>query len=127
MRITVLSKDNDLYEPVFELPKKYTSSIDLYRESQNPIDVLTHVMLVKPSILVVDDEFTRPESVSLMKSIRKMMPDIYMVFITPSSSLELGRTISEIGIHFYMLKPVNYSMLQESILHIVKTRFNSRL
>ena len=126
MRITVLSRDEDLIQTVLEMHLKSISTIDLFNESNNPLDVLAHVFTIQPNILVVDDDFTKPETVDILKAIKKVFSDISIVFITPSSSLELGREISQVGIHFYMLKPINQMMLKESLTHIAKRRVESR-
>ena len=98
-----------------------TSGLDMnhqfkiYNESKDPLDVMSTVCEANPSLLIVDDDFLAPETVHVLKSIRKVNRSIDIIFCTSNTSIELGKEVSQIGIQYYAIKPFTDNELHESI------------
>jgi len=55
----------------------------------------------------------------VLESIRKVNSKIKIIFITSDSGIELGKAVSQLGIYFYAIKPVEedeFKTLFDSIL-----------
>lgn len=89
-------------------------------EFSSPLELVSEIISINPSVLVIDDDLTQPDSIEIIKSIKKINKDIATVFITSNSSVEFGRNVSPLGIQFYAIKPIEESDLAESINSIQK-------
>lgn len=72
----------------------------------DPLDIMSQVCTVNPSILILDDDFINPNSVHLLNSIKKVNPKLSVIFLTSNTSLDLGRQINSIGVKYYLMKPI---------------------
>jgi len=77
-----------------------------FNSTTDPLDIMSQICCVNPSILILDDDFITPNSIRLLKSIKKVNPKLTIIFITSNTSLELGREIYSIGVKFYIMKPI---------------------
>ncbi len=77
-------------------------------------------MSLNPSILIIDDDFLHPETVHVLKSIRKVNKSIRIIFVTSNASIDLGKEISPLGIYYYAIKPLDTNELLDSFQAVVK-------
>ncbi len=120
MRTLIISKEfcNKDY-PVFS-NKISRNEIYYIKEFTSPLDLVSKILSLNPSLLVVDDDLTCPESIEIIKSIKKINKEISIVFITSNNSVEFGRKVSPLGIQYYAIKPISIADLAESINSILK-------
>ena len=126
MRSVLVSNDNELLSRIEKSDINIGKDIRIYNESKDPLDVMSTICEINPSLLIVDDDFLAPETVHILKSIRKVNRGIGIIFCTSNTSIDLGKEVSQIGIQYYAIKPLNEGELQESInaamqLHDKKT------
>ncbi len=95
--------------------------IEIYNESKDPLDVMSTVCDMNPSLLIVDDDFLAPETVHFLESIRKVKPGIDIIFCTSNTSIDLGKAVSQLGIQYYAIKPLNEGELQDSFQAVLQT------
>ena len=88
-----------------------------FSSTTDPLDIMSQVCTVNPSILILDDDFINPNSIHLLKSIKKVNPKLSIIFITSNTSLKLGREINSIGVKFYLMKPIS----EENFKHFLKS------
>ena len=96
------------------------SDVNYIKEFTSPLELVSSIITINPALLVIDDDLTKPDSIEILKSIKKINKDIATVFITSNSSVEFGRNVSPLGIQYYAIKPIEKNDLAESINSIQK-------
>lgn len=99
--------------------------VEIYQGSSDPLDVMSYVCTTPFSLLIMDDDFLEPNSAHILKSIKKIAGELPVIFITSNSSIELGREISQLGIQFYALKPIEEDTLYKSMQSIIKMKMRT--
>lgn len=98
----------------------------IMQNSSDPLDVMSAICSYNPLLLIVDDDFLKPHSARILKSVRKLLPDCLIIFITSDASIELGREISQLGIQYYAYKPLEETDLTESLESILRLKMQHK-
>ncbi len=122
MRIITISNDTSLIELIDRPEVKEMNQLIIYNNSNDLLDVVSFIHTNHPTILIVDDDFLKPNSAHLLKNVKKLNPDLAIVFITSDIGIELGKEVSQVGIFFYGLKPLSENELEDSIRSISKLK-----
>lgn len=122
MKIITVSSDTNLIKLIDKPEVKGQNQLIVYDKSKDLLDVISFIHTNHPSILIVDDDFLKPDSAHLLKNVKKMNPDLAIIFITSDSSIELGKKVIQVGIFFYGLKPLSENELEDSIRSITKLK-----
>jgi response regulator of citrate/malate metabolism len=122
MRLLLISADNELTAIVENFGESSGSSVIIYNDDSTPIKILSSFLSSQPSVIVIDDDFMAPNSVTLIESIRNVNQKAKIIFTTSDSSLELGKKISQLGIYFYNIKPIVESEFKELLDSIIKSK-----
>jgi response regulator of citrate/malate metabolism len=122
MKIITVSSDINLIKLIDKTEVKGQNQLIVYDKSKDLLDVISFIHTNHPSILIVDDDFLKPDSAHLLKNVKKMNPDLAIIFIASDSSIELGKKVSQVGIFFYGLKPLSENELEDSIRSITKLK-----
>lgn len=125
MRILVISNDVNICKLLEYLKIKKLQQVIIENLSNDPLDVMSAVCRMNPTILILDDDFIKPHSERVLRSIKKVNTKVAVIFITSDNSLELGREISQLGIQYYALKPLEQDVLLDSIASIAQMREKS--
>ena len=105
MKVVLVSEDAQIQNTTVDnIDNKY--DLTQYSGSAEPLDVMTRVCNSYPHMIIIDDDFLTPNSARILHSIKSILPEVKFIFLTSSSSIELGRAISPLGIHFYGIKPI---------------------
>jgi DNA-binding NarL/FixJ family response regulator len=120
MRTILISNDSDLLSMIESSGLEIKEKIKIYNESKDPLDVMSTVCESNPALLIVDDDFLAPETVHILKSIRKVNRQIEIIFFTSNSGIDLGKEVSPLGIQYYAIKPLGEGELQDAIVAILK-------
>ena len=126
MRTLLISKDSLLIKMVNVFGKSDEDSVTVYEEELDPLRVLSNILSVQPTVLIIDNDYLSPNTVSILESLRKVNDKIKIIFFTSDSSIELGKAVSQLGIYFYAIKPVEeeeFNTLYNSLLKS-KTKYN---
>ena len=91
---------------VNDIEKSKDDSVAIYKEDSDPMKVLSNILSVQPSVLIIDDDYLSPNTVSVLESVRSVNNKIKIIFVTSDSSIELGKAVSQLGIYFYAIKPI---------------------
>jgi response regulator of citrate/malate metabolism len=113
MRILLISEDSLLQSIVKNFGKNTQASTSVYYADPKPIKVLSNFLSTQPSVLIVDDDYLQPNSVEILESIRNVNKNMKIIFASSDSSLELGKKISQLGIYYYAIKPIEESEIKE--------------
>jgi len=118
MKTMLLSRDQELIR-IITSSEVYSKERDiLISESMDPLDIMSVVCSKNPTLLIMDDDFLKPDSARILKSIKKVKQSIYVIFITSDSSYDLGKEVSQLGIQFYTHKPLVGKDLIDSVSSI---------
>ncbi len=107
MRILCISDDAKLLSIIKHEIESSNHEFVLYESKADPLEVMSTVCSMSPRIVIIDDDMLKPNSAKILTSVKKVSPNIKIVFITSDSGLELGREISPLGILYYGIKPVS--------------------
>jgi DNA-binding NarL/FixJ family response regulator len=121
MRTILVTEDTDLLSVVKKSGLDLKQQIKTYNESKDPLDVMSVVCEANPSLLIIDDDFLAPETVHVLKAIRKVNRSLAIIFCTSNTSIDLGKEVSQLGIQYYAIKPFNDGELQDSFKAVLET------
>lgn len=122
MRIITISKDLNLIKLIDKPEVKGQNHLMVFNRSNDLLEVASYIHTNHPAILIVDDDFLKPDSAHLLRNVKKLNPDMAIVFITSDTGIELGKEVSQVGIFFYGLKPLSENELEDSIRSITKLK-----
>ena len=125
MRIVLISNEMELVKILQS--SEYISDHELVVLNSNPkpLNIISSLLNTNISLLILDDDFVTPESAAILSAIKKVSPEVAIIFITSNASIELGSEISQLGIQYYALKPITHSTFCESIKSITKKQLNT--
>jgi DNA-binding NarL/FixJ family response regulator len=105
-----------------QVSEEQSFNMNVVNHSSDPLDIMAAVCSHKPALLILDDDFLEPNSAHILSSIRKVNEKLEIIFVTSNSGLEIGRAVSQIGIHYYAIKPLEQSELSEVVLSLNKIK-----
>ena len=97
----------------------------LHNNTNNALDLMSAVCTSNPSMLIFDDDYFESSSAHVLKSIRKVNQNLAIIFITSNTSVQLGRVISQLAIHYYAHKPLDKNELLDSIKSFARIKKQS--
>lgn len=127
MKIMLISRDQKMLEMVRQAVPENKNDLTIYEGSADPLDVMSAICSQNPSLLLVDDDFLSPYSAHILRSLRKINQNTDIIFATSDSGIELGKEISQLGIHYYAIKPLAESELADSlksVMDLIAKRIN---
>ena len=122
MQILIISEDPDLINTASCSQDTDPCQIKVYNNSRDPLDIMSTVCLANPTILVIDDDFLKPQTGHILSSIKKIIQNLAVIFATSNSDLELGREVSQLGIQYYAHKPLEKDALVEALKSIINLK-----
>lgn len=125
-KILLISNDSKLNSTLEKLSNEISCDLSFFNKSADPLDIISEVLSTNAHLIILDDDFIAPASAKLLESIKKVKSKLSIIFITADSSLELGRTINNIGVKFYLIKPITEENLREFIKS-VKTQNQTQI
>lgn len=114
-KMLIISKDSSLTEALNNTANIMQCEYYNFSNSTDPLDIASEIFSINPSLLILDDDFTLPNSAKLLESLKKVNSKLQIIFITSDTGLELGRKINKIGVKYYLIKPIEKSSLIEFI------------
>ena len=115
MKVLVLSGDTKLVDLIRNQIEWESNFEFLFSSDSDPVEVLSVVCQNRPSILVFDDDLVRPSSPQVLRNIKKLHSDVHTIFITSDEGIEIGRSVSQIGIQYYTIKEVEKNDFRDSL------------
>ena len=105
---------------MLQLIKGYNEAeLTFLSEKNDPFVIISKTIDLNPSLVVIDDDFTAPNTVQVLKSIKTINKIMAIIFVTSDTSLELGREVTPLGIQFYAIKPLSKTEIFDSIKSII--------
>jgi DNA-binding NarL/FixJ family response regulator len=122
MNMIIISRDEELLQMTTQMAETKTLGVQVINHSSDPLDIMAAVCSHKPALLLLDDDFLKPNSAHTLASIRKVNENIDIIFVTSDSGIELGRAVSQLGIHYYGLKPLEVSEIEDAVHSLIKLK-----
>jgi DNA-binding NarL/FixJ family response regulator len=122
MKIMLITHDQQISRMFESEEINFIDKLTILKDNSDPLEIMSSVCEDNPSILILDDDFVNPHSGQILRSIKKVNPNINIIFITSDTSIELGREISPLGIQFYAHKPIKDTELLASIESISRMK-----
>lgn len=120
MKTMLIADDQVIIDMLRAQSRILPENLIIMRSSKDPLDVMSTICASNPSLLIVDDDFLKPHTARILKSVRKLLSACQIIFLTSDASLELGREVSQLGIQYYAYKPLEKNELIESLESILK-------
>ena len=117
VNVQVISVDESIIQAIKATEPDMELLINIYNKTSDPIDIVLYMMERKPGVVVLDDDYLKPYSAKILKSIKQISKNVKIIFLTSDNSVDLGREISQIGIYFYAIKPLT----KDEILDLIKS------
>jgi two-component system response regulator YesN len=114
-KMLIISKDNNLTKALNNTADIMQCEFYNFSNSTDSLDIASEIFSINPSLLIIDDDFTAPNSAKLLESVKKVNSKLQIIFITSDTGLELGRKINKIGVKYYLIKPIDEDSLTEFI------------
>jgi len=119
MRTLIISDEYSLKNMNQFLNGYKETELTFFSESKDPFVIISKTIDLNPALIVIDDDFTSPNTVQILKSIKTINKKIATIFVTSNSSLELGREVTPLGVQFYAIKPLSVTEIFDSIKSII--------
>jgi len=114
-KLLVISSDDEMVNSLNGFSGEIDCECIIYNHSNDPLDIVSEAISKNPTLLLLDDDFIAPNSAKVLESFKKLNPKLPIIFITSDLSIKLGRTINNIGVKFYLIKPIETENLKEFI------------
>ena len=115
----LITKDQNLTQMVRTSSTVEGAELVFYNDTKDPLDVMSAICSQNPSLLLIDDDFLSPDTAHILRSVKKINPNIDLIFTTSDTSLDLGKEVSQLGIHYYAIKPLEVSELHDSLKSVM--------
>ncbi len=114
-KMLFISKDNMLIQSLNYTAENLNCEYYNFSNSIDPLDIASEIFSINPSLLIIDDDFTAPNSAKILESLKKVNSKLQVIFITSDTGLDLGRKINKIGVKYYLIKPIEKESLNQFI------------
>ncbi|MBL1214823.1 MAG: hypothetical protein HND52_15810 [Ignavibacteriae bacterium] len=124
MKIILISNDKDVIKTINNIDSIINEQLIIFNSASDSCEILSEIISNNPSLIIFDNDFIENETVKILKSLRKIDSRVSIILVTSELSIELGRDLSQIGIHFKALKPISLISMEESIKALQKSIYN---
>jgi two-component SAPR family response regulator len=119
MKAIIISNDRELVNIIKNLKVIPENQLSIYSDKADALEIMSYVCTKHPSILLLDDDFVKPQTAQILNAIRKVNQKVKIVFFSSDPSIELGREVSPAGIHYHAIKPVDKTELNDLFTSII--------
>ena len=117
-KLLLISIDQNLTLFLENISDSLSSELVIYNNNNDPLEVISQIFSIHPSILILDDDFLSPTTIRLLESVRKVDSKLPIIILTSNNRLEFGRSINNIGVKYYLIKPISEEDLREYLQSI---------
>lgn len=125
MKILLITNDCQIIEFIQKNIDGTENEIFINSDILDPLEVHSSVHKIHPSLIIIDDDFLTPNSVRIIRSLKDIDKNFKIIFITSNDGLEVGKAISQIGVYYYALKPIQPYELIQAVQSVIKLNKSS--
>jgi len=115
MLIQSITNCKEFKDTLTTVSRKIDHEFEFLNDLSRPFELLADISKRKPSILILDDDYSKPETPEFLTAIRKVHNNIKIIFCTSNDRTEFGRTIISIGTDIYLMKPVDEEDITQTL------------
>lgn len=127
MNILMITKDQKLRKITKAVELTTKNNFMIFDKSSGLLEVTSKILKIKPSVIIIDDDFIKPNSAKIIKTIKEILYDINIIFVTSNNSIKFGRKINTLGIQFYAIKPIEENQIIDLLSSIITNQFNKQI
>ncbi len=127
MNILMITKDQKLKKITKAVELTTKNNFMIFDKSSELLEVTSRILKIKPSVIIIDDDFIKPNSAKIIKTIKEILYDINIIFVTSNNSIKFGRKINTLGIQFYAIKPIEENQIIDLLSSIITNQFNKQI
>lgn len=120
MEILALTSDEQVINFLSSMNIQCNISLTVCSSLEDEIEGLSKIYSANPGVLILDDDFIKPNSLRYIQSLKKTKKKIKIIFLTSDNSVEFGRQIIGNEIAFYAIKPLEDDSIKEYIKSVSK-------
>lgn len=119
MKILLITNDIQIIELIQRSADGCENELFINSDTYDPLEVHSSVHRIHPSLMIIDDDFLKPNSARIIRSLKDINKNFKIIFITSNEGLELGKEISQIGVYYYALKPIQPNELIQAVQSVI--------
>ncbi len=127
MNFLMITKDQKLKKITKAVELTTKNNFMIFDKSSELLEVTSRILKIKPSVIIIDDDFIKPNSAKIIKTIKEILYDINIIFVTSNNSIKFGRKINTLGIQFYAIKPIEENQIIDLLSSIITNQFNKQI
>lgn len=110
-KLLLISKDRDLHRQLracLSATGLPATSLIIKKDSAAGKPLLGKV---RPHLIVLDDGIAEGDGVSLLRDLHQQVPGVHVIYLTTRHTVELERTVRQLGVLYYTEKPPDPALL----------------
>lgn len=120
MKIILISNDKEVVSTIKEIDIITNEQLIVFDTPSDSCEILSEIISNTPSLIIFDNDYIETDTVKILKSVRKIDSKVAIILVTSELTIDLGRELSQLGIHFKALKPISSNSIEESIKSLKK-------
>ena len=121
MKIILISNDTEVIAVIQGIDILLHEQLIVFNSTlTDSCEILSEIISNNPSLIIFDNDYLEEDTVKILKSLRKIDSKVAIILVTSELSIELGRELSQLSIHYKALKPISSSSIEASIKSLKK-------
>ena len=80
VNVLIISEDEYIIQAIKAAEPDMELLINIYNKTSDPIEIMFYVMEKNPSVVVLDDDYLKPYSAKILKSIKQISKNVKIIF-----------------------------------------------
>jgi len=118
MRVLVADDESLIRDGLKSMLNELETPVEVIGEAANGREMVQLVKELKPELVFVDIKMPVVNGLEAIEECKKFVPDTYWVVLTGFSEFEFARTAINLGVSYYLMKPVSVEELGKIICDI---------
>ncbi|HHV98459.1 MAG TPA: response regulator [Clostridiaceae bacterium] len=118
MRVLVADDESLIRDGLKSMLNELEIPVEVIGEAANGREMVQLVKELKPELVFVDIRMPVINGLDAIEECKKFVPDTYWVVLTGFSEFEFARTAINLGVSYYLMKPVSVEELDKTVRDI---------
>ncbi len=121
MKVIIADDEPKICQLIIKLIDWEELNMTLVATANNGVTTLELIKEKSPDIVITDIRMPGYDGLELIERSKRLNPDLQFIIISGYSQFEYAKTAISHGVKDYLLKPINKSELNESLLRVKKS------
>ena len=118
MRVLIADDESLIRDGLKSMLNELETPVEVIGEAANGREMVQLVKELKPELVFVDIRMPVVNGLDAIEECKKFAPDTYWVVLTGFSEFEFARTAINLGVSYYLMKPVSVEELGKTVRDI---------